>query len=123
MATAFMQAGSCPFRARRAPVPPIAMLAAPVRPRQQPARGTTIAPLGARSPGAGLRRVVGPGDHFFACDQARATSSMRFEKPHSLSYHDTAFTRLPSVTSVWVASNTEECGSWLKSTETSGSSL
>src|SRR5678816_1863704 len=55
-------------------------------------------------------------------DHASVVSSMRFEKPHSLSYHEQTLT-VVSMTLVMVASYTEECGSWLKSTETSGPSV
>ncbi len=50
---------------------------------------------------------------------ARALSSMRLEKPHSLSYQAMTLTSRP-LTRVWLASNTAERGSWLKSTDTSG---
>ncbi len=43
-------------------------------------------------------------DLSLAFDQASAVSSMRFEKPHSLSYHEHTFTRLPSMILVSVAS-------------------
>src|SRR5678816_1701279 len=55
-------------------------------------------------------------------DHASVVSSMRLEKPHSLSYHAQTLT-VVSMTLVMVASYTEECGSWLKSTETSGPSV
>ena len=32
---------------------------------------------------------------------ATAVSTMRFEKPHSLSYHDITRTNVPSITLVW----------------------
>ena len=51
---------------------------------------------------------------------ATAVSAMRFEKPHSLSYHDITRTKVPSNTLVWSMWKTEECGSWLKSMETLG---
>jgi hypothetical protein len=51
-----------------------------------------------------------------------AVSIMRLEKPHSLSYQLTTRTMPPSVTVVCAAATVEECGSWLKSTETSGAS-
>ena len=54
---------------------------------------------------------------------ATAVSDMRFEKPHSLSYHVRIRTSRPSITLVWSMWNTEECGSWLKSDDTSGSSV
>ena len=58
-----------------------------------------------------------------AFDQASVVSSMRLEKPHSLSYQAQTFTSVPSMTLVSVASKIEECGSWLKSIDTSGASL
>ena len=39
-----------------------------------------------------------------AFDQAVSVSSMRFEKPHSLSYHEHTLTSVPSITLVSVAS-------------------
>src|SRR4029078_10700858 len=59
----------------------------------------------------------------YAFDQATVVSSMRFEKPHSLSYQAQTFTRVPSITLVSVASYGAERGSWLKSTDTSGPSV
>src|SRR4051812_14767100 len=59
---------------------------------------------------------------YFAAIQARVTSSMRLEKPHSLSYQLETFTRRPD-TFVRVESKVEEAGSWLKSTDTSGAVL
>ena len=50
---------------------------------------------------------------------ATVVSSMRFEKPHSLSYHEDTFTRRPE-TFVRVESKFDEAGLWLKSIETSG---
>lgn len=52
-----------------------------------------------------------------------ATSVMRPEKPHSLSYHERMRTRLPSTTLVWSRWKVEERGSWLKSIETFLSSV
>ena len=49
---------------------------------------------------------------------ATAVSDMRFEKPHSLSYHERMRTKLPSMTLVWSMWNTDEWLSWLKSIET-----
>ena len=49
---------------------------------------------------------------YFAVISATVVSSMRFEKPHSLSYHDETFTRLPD-TFVSVASKFDEAGLWL----------
>src|SRR6516225_9986482 len=56
-------------------------------------------------------------------DHASVVSIMRLEKPHSLSYQAHTLTSVPSITLVRVASNTEECASWLKSIDTSGASL
>src|SRR5208282_5271412 len=53
---------------------------------------------------------------------ATAVSIMRLEKPHSLSYHDMTRTSVPSITLVWSMWKTAECGSWLKSLDTLGSS-
>src|SRR5262249_15440837 len=53
----------------------------------------------------------------------RETSRIRFEKPHSLSYHDSTLAKLPSMTWVSRLSKIEEYGLWLKSLETSGRSL
>jgi hypothetical protein len=59
---------------------------------------------------------------YFAAISAIATSSIRFENPHSLSYQLHAFTSRPD-TYVSVESNVDDAGSWLKSIETSGASL
>src|SRR3990170_4812992 len=59
-------------------------------------------------------------ERYFAFISAMVTSSMRLLKPHSLSYHDSAFTNVPPVTLVSVASKMLEAGLWLKSTDTSG---
>ena len=74
-----------------------------------------------RGRGRGLRRSVG-GKRQRAFISATVASSIRLEKPHSLSYQLLTFTRRPD-TLVSVASNTEEWGLWLKSTDTSGSSV
>jgi hypothetical protein len=42
---------------------------------------------------------------------ATAVSTMRLEKPHSLSYHAMTRTSVPSMTLVWSMWKTEECGS------------
>ena len=52
-----------------------------------------------------------------------ATSSMRLEKPHSLSYQEVTLTSVPSETRVRPASKIELAGLWLKSDDTSGSVL
>ena len=54
---------------------------------------------------------------------APAVSTMRFEKPHSLSYQLTTRTSLPSITAVSRLSTVELAGLWLRSIETSGSSV
>src|SRR5215472_17027958 len=46
-----------------------------------------------------------------ALDQAIVVSSMRLEKPHSLSYQANTFTNVPSMILVRVASKIDECGS------------
>src|SRR3546814_11333880 len=48
---------------------------------------------------------------------------MRLEKPHSLSYQLSTRTSLPSMTAVSRLSTVELAGQWLKSMETSGSSV
>ena len=55
----------------------------------------------------------------FALISATVVSSIRFEKPHSLSYQLDTLTSRPD-TLVSVESNVEDAGSWLKSTDTSG---
>ena len=55
--------------------------------------------------------------------KATAVSDMRLEKPHSLSYQESTRTKLPSMTLVWSVAKIEEWLSWLKSRETSGSSV
>src|SRR3546814_1967828 len=52
---------------------------------------------------------------------APAVSTMRFEKPHSLSYQDTTRTSLPSSTAVSRLSTVDDAGLWLRSIATSGS--
>jgi len=59
---------------------------------------------------------------YLAVAKATVVSSMRFEKPHSLSYQLETFTRLPR-TFVNVASKFDDAGLWLKSTDTSGAVL
>src|SRR5438874_7550753 len=61
--------------------------------------------------------VVSPQTYAIAPKWA-ATSTIRFEKPHSLSYQDSTRTKVLSSTWVWVTSKVELCESWLKSTET-----
>src|SRR5271154_4740824 len=48
---------------------------------------------------------------------------MRLEKPHSLSYQLKTRQKRLSITTVCVRSKVDECGSWLKSVETSGAEL
>src|SRR4051794_37056910 len=57
--------------------------------------------------------------NYFADISATVVSSMRFEKPHSLSYHEHTFTRRPE-TLVSVASKLLDAGLWLKSIDTNG---
>jgi hypothetical protein len=49
-------------------------------------------------------RMPEPLLHQSAFDHAIVVSSMRLEKPHSLSYHEHTFTNVPSMTLVMVAS-------------------
>ena len=60
-----------------------------------------------------------PGTDHLALTSATVVSSIRLEKPHSLSYQLVTFTRRP-LTLVRVLSKVEDAGLWLKSTETSG---
>ena len=60
---------------------------------------------------------------YFAFINATVVSSIRFENPHSLSYQEHTFTRVPSDTLVRVESNIDEDVLWLKSTDTNGASL
>src|SRR3954470_12292118 len=50
---------------------------------------------------------------YFAFMNATVVSSMRLEKPHSLSYQPPTFTSVPSATLVNDASNVQEAGLWL----------
>ena len=54
---------------------------------------------------------------------AMAVSHMRFENPHSLSYHAVTCIKWSSITRVWVASKIELCLSFVKSMDTKGLSL
>lgn len=54
-----------------------------------------------------------------AFTSARQLSSMRLEKPHSLSYQAMTLSILPLVL-VWFASKIDDSGLWLKSIDTSG---
>src|SRR3546814_738327 len=54
---------------------------------------------------------------------ATAVSLILLEKPHSLSYQVRIRTKVSSSTWVWVRSKVELAGEWLKSLDTSGSSL
>ena len=64
------------------------------------------------------RRAGGPRSSQAIASKWAATSTMRFEKPHSLSYQDSTRTKVLSSTWVWVTSKVELCESWLKSTDT-----
>ena len=70
-----------------------------------------------------LARQTGGHSHAEARIQAAMTSSIRLEKPHSLSYHERTLTKLPGSTLVSEASSEDDAGLWLKSIETRGSSL
>ena len=63
-----------------------------------------------------------PNRHYRLPNSA-AVSIMRFEKPHSLSYHPITRASWPSTTAVCVASNEHDAGLWLKSMLTSFSVL
>ncbi|MGF6166893.1 hypothetical protein M2426_000466 [Pseudomonas moraviensis] len=64
----------------------------------------------------------GDARNYSALHNARQLSSMRLEKPHSLSYQASTFSNLP-LTLVWLASKIDDSGLWLKSLETSGKVL
>ena len=83
-----------------------------------PERGSTRKAL-ALEP---FRKCSGHVDQVSALAMAMAVSAMRFEKPHSLSYQVRIRTRLPSMTLASFRAKIDECGSWLKSDDTSGSS-
>ncbi|MNF00904.1 hypothetical protein D3C80_1998090 [compost metagenome] len=57
-----------------------------------------------------------------ALHSARQLSSMRLEKPHSLSYQASTLSMRPLVR-VWLASKIDDSGLWLKSHDTSGRAL
>src|SRR5579872_971566 len=78
---------------------------------------------GSRLSDAPLTRCIASGTREMTYSNfpiATATSAMRLEKPHSLSYHDITRTSVPFCTLVWSMCKVEECGSWLKSIETLG---
>src|SRR5690606_2945015 len=75
---------------------------------------------GRRGKGRETPPLLTPPD-YLAFMRATVVSSMRLEKPHSLSYQDDTLTRRPD-TLVRPASTVLEAGSWLKSTDTRGSS-
>ncbi len=52
-----------------------------------------------------------------------AVSAMRVEKPHSLSYQLSTRAMRPPTTWVWGRAKVDELATWLKSVETSGSSV
>ncbi len=78
-------------------------------------------------PPAGAVEVVdgperGGGCHGQWAPNTAAVSAMRLEKPHSLSYQPHTRTSLPpSISAVWVLSNEQDAGWWLKSVLTQGS--
>src|SRR5213076_3509397 len=69
---------------------------------------------------AGGRRLEGRHKDQSSFPIATAVSAMRLEKPHSLSYQATMRTNVPPSTLVWSMPKVAECGSWLRSLETSG---
>ena len=73
-----------------------------------------------KPPGANREAFLLQRLNYLAVIKATVVSSMRFEKPHSLSYHDETLTRRPD-TLVRVESKFDEAGLWLKSIDTSGS--
>ena len=83
--------------------------------------GTTLA-TNALIERRGARTAPRPGRQICLAS-ANAVSAMRFEKPHSLSYQDRMRQKLPSITLVSGIAKIDECGSWLKSIETSLSSV
>src|SRR3989338_1767215 len=58
-------------------------------------------------------------NHFMTCF---TTSTILSENPHSLSYQETTLTKFPPITFVSSASNMDEFGSVIMSTDTIGSS-
>jgi len=62
-------------------------------------------------------------DEYRNLPMATAVSLMRFEKPHSLSYHVRIRTIVPSRTLVWSRWKIDDRGSWLKSMLTIGRSV
>ncbi len=71
------------------------------------------------TPPSGASRTAPPTKDYSALQSARQLSSMRLEKPHSLSYQASTFSSLP-LDLVWLASKIDDSGLWLKSLETSG---
>lgn len=78
------------------------------RPRQRVANT-----LSGESDAEGWRKLAAPMSvdrrhrgrmHHLAAISATVMSSMRLEKPHSLSYQLSTLTRVPPITRVWVAS-------------------
>ena len=55
----------------------------------------------------------GPGPPYFAFTIASIVSSIRLEKPHSLSYHEQTLTRRPPIARVSSASTVDEALVWL----------
>ena len=94
-----------------------------------PFSGTLVARMKVRCrPGRGLSIIGAPWWRASPSQRSprpmsRATSRMRFEKPHSLSYQERTLMKLPSRTRVSSASKIDENAVPLKSVETSGSSL
>src|SRR5579875_3127926 len=59
--------------------------------------------------------------HYPNLPTSAAASTMRLEKPHSLSYQLITRQKRLSMTLVCVRSKLEECGSWMKSLDTTSS--
>ena len=90
---------------------------------RDPWPGQVSAVHGSRLCGAALTRCTASGTTrrtYSSFPIATAVSDMRFEKPHSLSYHAITRTSVPFCTLVWSMWKVAECGSWLKSIETFG---
>ena len=64
----------------------------------------TASGIGFPSSLAGRAAFLAANDALYSAANASVVSSIRFEKPHSLSYHEQIFTSLPSITFVSVES-------------------
>ncbi len=97
----------------RAPLVPVGPSVKRHRPGRQ-AKGGRAGPLSG---------PVAAGPRFCQTSRpmAAATSAIRAEKPHSLSYHDSTRTMRRPTTRVWSGAKIEDCVVWLKSIDTFGS--